>query len=961
MAEFYGREGSFQDFYLELPTQKVIDRDLSEAKLQVEAMKENALIQKGYNKDYLAALSRKYKVQNNNLEANHKLQQDNYDRIYEAEAANAQREFEDVQRSQGNPGPNEASALGELAKFAPKLGQLVGEYIQKEREWKINTHTNLIVNMNMKASDRDRWEPMKQELMDNSLKAQQFAKAESERFGVQLTPQKMLSILNVKGELGIIQQEAFNFNAVRTYQTYLSGSGDSKIVLSDGTETTWSALQSPNTSPERFLEGLNFMRGQFLQENDINITTVPIGPLGDLGAEMRKIEDAHNGRWSRAKSQQTAVQHKNAITTQWINSTQAGGIAVRDNLDRRAAILGSEGKPNYTEAWQELFSVLRQGVSTGTTQSSEVESIIKAWGTEKKGPIMEELRGIKADALATEANLIFQRDKNNKAASFNLMNQYKKVFTGDPAQGGWGLKPRGSIDQLRAEMLGKGMRPEHVKEALSVFTSPVRREEGLGSNSKDMNAKGIYDTGLDGLISSIGADVGGDSSGVINHEKIQGWSQVKNNITSLYREYYNRKWATVIGTDKEKAEASWRYARDEVVRLYGDNPGLTAVSSDKSKNDRGEERLLTDDERKFSIYYDDNNTPISPADSNSAKVAKLGDTPGVSPTDRVLSMSKPEDAILDKSDVGRYVDSDGNISLKSFKADPLVREIVKQTNIPASDLYQRHAELYGLPTLSDTDHFTYEELQQSTKPIQRMNGFNSTYSQDVAQASIYQERRGVPVYSMTGDYKRVSYEPVEGQLPGKSNYTPQSGRLQGIKGATLNVREDDWYYIANTIMGEAGPDDDMFYVAANIVTRMASGRSAQDVVSPKGQYIGYHPGKAVDPKLVALLKSPEGQAKVAEAVKHLDGRTQFRGRELYHNMGDGDIRPNGSSNYYFHSQQAGGKGIAYEPWMANDHAWKHMVKVTVPDVPLRAPSIENNSVLDQINGIMSKWFMGGPI
>jgi len=54
-------------------------------------------------------------------------------------------------------------------------------------------------------------------------------------------------------------------------------------------------------------------------------------------------------------------------------------------------------------------------------------------------------------------------------------------------------------------------------------------------------------------------------------------------------------------------------------------------------------------------------------------------------------------------------------------------------------------------------------------------------------------------------------------------------------------------------------------------------------------------------------------AKTYEAMLHLGGRTQFRGRDLYHNMSDGDIRPNSRSNYYFHSPQAAGKHVRYNP------------------------------------------------
>ena len=120
----------------------------------------------------------------------------------------------------------------------------------------------------------------------------------------------------------------------------------------------------------------------------------------------------------------------------------------------------------------------------------------------------------------------------------------------------------------------------------------------------------------------------------------------------------------------------------------------------------------------------------------------------------------------------------------------------------------------------------------------------------------------------------------------------------------------------------------MFYVAANIGTRMAIpgayGSTAKQVVTPANQYVGYVPGKTINQNLMNRLRSPEGQAKIAEAMKHLDGRESFKGRDLYHNMGEGDIRPNDRSNYYHYAAQGAGKHIKYDRSMANDH-WKKLV------------------------------------
>jgi len=748
MAEFYGREGSFQDFYLELPTKQVVDRDLGEAKLQVEAMKENALIQKGYDKDYLDALSKKYKVQNKNLAANRKLKEANYQLIFEAHQENSQREFEAIQKAQGNIGPKDATALGELVKFAPKLVEMIGNYKQKEWDWKVAEHTNFISSTGIRKSDLSRWQENRELILSNSLEAQQFIKAESERLGVQLTPKKMLEVMNVTGELALIQQEALNHNAVSDYGVYLSGNGNAQIVLSDGTETTWAAMQSPDNSGDRYLEALRFMKGKFLQENDIDILTVPIGPLGSLTERMLKVEDSHNGRFSRAKSQQTAIQHKNAIDTQIFNSAYEGdGFSYIGIVQRNAnKNLDENGKPNFTDAHIKANAVLLKGINAGTISSEKIEAIRKAYISQRgDGGRVALMYGNTVDAArARESDVTFQNERNYKARSLETYYQLEKMFLED-----WDGQNRMAPEQLDAYLKGLHLTPEHRKKLTAQFTSGTSVYDGTsdGSNSKDEVAKGIYDNMLQTTVDTIGQQiVGGDNSSMIDHAEIIGWGNVENDITTMYREYYNRKWAATIGSTHEKAEAAARYARDEVITHYRDNPGLTAISADTKKNSKGEEVKLTDEERTFKRYSFGSK---GRSNNNSEKLARLGDTTGVSPTDRVLSMSKPEDGILDKSDVDRYVDSDGNISLRSFRANPLVREIVKQTRVPASDIYQRHAELYGLPTLSDKDHFTYEELQQSTKPIQRMMEYNSPSSEIVGQAAINPGAREVPSYLKT--------------------------------------------------------------------------------------------------------------------------------------------------------------------------------------------------------------------
>ena len=57
------------------------------------------------------------------------------------------------------------------------------------------------------------------------------------------------------------------------------------------------------------------------------------------------------------------------------------------------------------------------------------------------------------------------------------------------------------------------------------------------------------------------------------------------------------------------------------------------------------------------------------------------------------------------------------------------------------------------------------------------------------------------------------------------------------------------------------------------------------------EFEAVYTGRAYDdPALAQKLASPEGQAKIVEALKMLKGRTDFKGTSQYGNMGQGDVK-----------------------------------------------------------------------
>jgi len=103
--------------------------------------------------------------------------------------------------------------------------------------------------------------------------------------------------------------------------------------------------------------------------------------------------------------------------------------------------------------------------------------------------------------------------------------------------------------------------------------------------------------------------------------------------------------------------------------------------------------------------------------------------------------------------------------------------------------------------------------------------------------------------------------------------------------------------------------DDEYGVAASVLNRVASPDfpdTVCSVVYSKGQYEGVSQNYTLraDDDLVEKLKSPEGQMKIVDALKVLDGRTDFKGQSMLHNrIVDEDPMFHPEGNFYHYNWQ----------------------------------------------------------
>lgn len=130
-------------------------------------------------------------------------------------------------------------------------------------------------------------------------------------------------------------------------------------------------------------------------------------------------------------------------------------------------------------------------------------------------------------------------------------------------------------------------------------------------------------------------------------------------------------------------------------------------------------------------------------------------------------------------------------------------------------------------------------------------------------------------------------------------------------GSSLNLSKEDYKWLAYAVSGEARLNTkDEFAVAASILNRAARGDhggNLEAIIKAPGQYEAYEKGMMNhNPEIVNRLMSASGQASIVDALRKLDGRTDFKGQEMLHNrVASEDPMFHKLGNFFHYDYQTG--------------------------------------------------------
>ena len=173
--------------------------------------------------------------------------------------------------------------------------------------------------------------------------------------------------------------------------------------------------------------------------------------------------------------------------------------------------------------------------------------------------------------------------------------------------------------------------------------------------------------------------------------------------------------------------------------------------------------------------------------------------------------------------------------------------------------------------------------------------------------------KGTPLEIFQEAAMNFPYTPPQVEIIAGSNpntFAFQTNTRPIVGGSIRGLSKTDYNELAYAISGEAKlKTDDIYGVAASILNRVADPRyknTVYEVIREEGQYEAVYENKSeYMPELAAHLSSAEGQAKIAEALRKLEGRTDFKGQSQLKYRGEGDLMFHPEGNFFHYRGQTG--------------------------------------------------------
>ena len=896
----YSQRRGFGDYQINIPIDQVISRDKQATASKVEQLQGNQTFKANQQQQYLAALSNKHAIEEKNRDTNFRFMQDNYDRIHKAETQEFEQRIKDLDKDRHieDFGEKLIKAIPGIVDMIPQIAGVVQGAQAEKAKAKKDFQDNLLAKTNLIPKDAEWINSNIQGIKDRDENIiQQLSDLGASR-GVEYSPEDIENIWNNLEYEKILNHQIVTSNAAN-YLTRQVESGEVQ-VQANGESVKWSEIDTMATANV----AVDDLMSRHFPEDAKNAVTIEQRLRLRNGLLNKKA-----GEINRATTKRNDIQEEN----HYLKLNQIAS----DSGDQQGRLLyeswklqthNSQGEFDAVradEAWNRLETLVDGGVFTGEHLRELASHRYKHTSTgvedTHRGHIGKKGRGLqyealirKADDLAFRAN--YNVERQNAAAQDRL---YQAIINPDPndpeALQQIHALTRPKINEMVKQRWITQEQANNIISRKGHIGIPERPKAALepgGVLTKEGSADGVRADLKNRLLNSL-IDVAQVSTEDLS--KAPNFNRSLEQAEALFEYHYEVEKAKPVNKgldnnsliEKVFESSTFETRLKSMTPIWEDEDGKALPGHLMKFRPTGLKNAV--DPMQIDIDFLDEKF-------QSAK------SRGESGVDVVKKGGLMEDDIKQKQldRIEHIVSSNNQTGLANYDgilASQYIREIAHRAGQSPIWVANEILKSYGRETIQNQDHILDpNEKKQFSAHIGRMH------------------------HSVQSAVKTNTFS-LSPYLQPKPGVELQSARLPGSQLGKLNLNNEDWEHLIKTVQGEAGPDDDQYYVAAAILNRVADPRypnTVKEVVQRQGQFEGYRWDESPNQDFLDRLSSEEGQSKIIEALQHLAGRTDFKGTAMYGNMGETDIRPNDRSNFYHYKEQIG-KTDPVLPEYINEH------------------------------------------
>ena len=388
---------------IQIPSETILRNLLLQQKGVEEGMKTNQRLQREFASQWFSSLQKGHAVQLQSLRDKNNLAQKDRARLIEDHLNQIKLSIDEAKHARPTSKASVADALGEIAKFVPKIAESIGAIREEQTQGEYKEGLFLIDQLGASPAQYQQLRDLEEDLFETN----QGYIAAAKEIIPHATERDILQIRNSSGWVHYGMQQSSLNNSIPLYHQHLNEVGDNPYPISDSEDMSLNqAHESGNTNAANVILSQiqrDFAAGQFA---DLGIEEPDQAFASEYFKQLRKVTDARYLDVWKESELKAGEENRLARQIESINALKKGGIQAW-NSDVIEMYRDDDNKNWRRNAINENFPYLVEYLKMHEVPISEAEDMLTATREDGKTPFLgllrrEKIREVIAHKLKTQ-------------------------------------------------------------------------------------------------------------------------------------------------------------------------------------------------------------------------------------------------------------------------------------------------------------------------------------------------------------------------------------------------------------------------------------------------------------------------------------------------------------------------------------------------------------------------------